>query len=91
MSELSGCPSCQGFNPPSSAACLHCGHSLESSASAPRWSRGFWAIATAGAAALTLMACYGAPPCEDGTSKCYEPDPSELDGGATDGGLDGGR
>jgi hypothetical protein len=47
-------------------------------------------LAGASVAALTLMACYGAPPCEDGTHDCYYPDPTE-DGGVTDGGTDAGR
>lgn len=89
MPELSGCPSCQGFNPPSTTACLHCGNALASSP--PRRSAAaFWVLAGAGVAALTLMACYGAPPCDDGMYDCYNPDPSE-DGGVTDGGTDAGR
>jgi hypothetical protein len=83
MPELSGCPSCQGFNPPATRACLHCGHALESPSS--RRSPGaLWALATAGVAALTLMACYGVPPCDDGTYDCQNPDPT--DGGVTDAG-----
>jgi hypothetical protein len=81
--SLLGCPSCQGFNPRSAAACLHCGHTLESlPPSQPRWTGGFWMLASAGVAALTLMACYGAPPCDD--PQCYEPDPP--DAGMNDGG-----
>ncbi|WP_224240379.1 hypothetical protein [Hyalangium gracile] len=89
MSQLSGCPSCQGFNPPSATACLHCGQALESRPGpAPRWTVGWWALASAGVAALTLMACYGAPPCEDGSFDCYEPE--TPDAGPSDGGADGG-
>jgi hypothetical protein len=29
-----------------------------------------------GAIAMTLMACYGMPPCDDGSQGCYEPDAS---------------
>jgi hypothetical protein len=50
---------------------------------------GWWALAGAGVAALTLMACYGAPPCEDGTANCYEPE--TPDAGPGDAGTDGGR
>jgi hypothetical protein len=83
MPELSGCPSCQGFNPPATRACLHCGHTLE--APTRRRSPGtFWALASAGIAALTLMACYGVPPCDDGTHHCQDPDPA--DGGLNDAG-----
>ncbi|XXF77600.1 hypothetical protein P2318_31790 [Myxococcaceae bacterium GXIMD 01537] len=76
MSELSSCPSCQGFNPASAAACLHCGH-----ARAQRTERGWrlslWTMAGAGLTAMTLMACYGAPPCPDGEFDCYRADPEE--------------
>ena len=48
----------------------------------------WWALAGAGVAALTLMACYGAPPCEDGSFNCY--DPETPDAGTTDGGADAG-
>lgn len=87
MSQLSGCPSCQGFNPPSTAACLHCGKALAPRESGRR-ARGWWALAGAGVAAITLMACYGVPPCEDGTYDCVDPD---ADGGVSDGGTDAGR
>lgn len=90
MSELSGCPSCQGFNPPSAAACLHCGQSLESRPVASRRSAvGWWALAGAGVAALTLMACYGAPPCDHNNTNCYEPE--TPDAGSNDAGTDGGH
>jgi hypothetical protein len=89
MSELSGCPSCQGFNPPSAAACLHCGHSLEFRPVPSRRSAvGWWALAGAGVAALTLMACYGAPPCDHNDPNCYEPE--TPDGGLNDAGTDAG-
>lgn len=86
MRELSSCPSCQGFNPASNASCLHCGKALTR---LPK--RGFlfslWTAAGASITAITLMACYGAPPCPDGAFDCYQPDPEEgLDAG-TDGGL----
>jgi hypothetical protein len=87
MAQLSGCPSCKGFNPPSVAACLHCGQALAAAPPRRRASM-LWAITGAGMAALTLMACYGAPPCDDGDFKCYDPEP---DAGLTDGGTDAGR
>ncbi len=89
MSQLSGCPSCQGFNPPATAACLHCGQAL-TERPPRRWGRSLWAMAGAGVAAVTLMACYGAPPCKDGGFKCYDPDIEEPDAGA-DAGTDAGR
>lgn len=88
MLELSACPSCQGFNPPSTAACLHCARALEAPRRRPR-SKSLWTLAGAGLAALTLMACYGAPPCDNGTYNCYDP---EEDGGIQpDAGGDAGR
>ncbi|HVH44939.1 MAG TPA: hypothetical protein VM925_21445 [Labilithrix sp.] len=46
-----------------------------------------------GAIAFTLMACYGAPPCPDGTRNCYKAPPpaaSEGDAGSTPLAGDGG-
>ncbi|MCP3140406.1 hypothetical protein [Pyxidicoccus xibeiensis] len=89
MPELSGCPSCQGFNPPSATACLHCRQPLDGgpTRAALSWVASLWTLAGASAVGLTLMACYGMPPCEDGTWDCYEPLPDcEL----TDGGMDAG-
>jgi uncharacterized paraquat-inducible protein A len=72
--SLTGCPSCQGFNPPSTAACLHCGHALEARSPLKlRRGGGFWMLAGAGVAAITLMACYGAPPCDD-----CQPEPTDA-------------
>lgn len=90
MSQLSSCPSCQGFNPIATTTCLHCGRAFN--APKPRrsgWGLSLWTLAGVGISAITLMACYGAPPCPDSDRDCYQPDP-ELDAG-TDGGLsDGG-
>lgn len=87
MSQLSSCPSCQGFNPASTASCLHCGSAL--ARRSPRgWRFSLWTAAGASLTALTLMACYGAPPCPDGAFDCYQPDPEDLDAGS-DGGLPG--
>jgi hypothetical protein len=50
-------------------------------------------VAGASLAAVTLMACYGMPPCDDGTYQCYDDVPEqdagetlETDGGETDAG-----
>lgn len=59
---MRACPSCPGFVPDHLASCPHCG------ARGPRWSRLVRALATlasAGAAAVTLAACYGAPAYND--------------------------
>ncbi|WP_205525567.1 hypothetical protein [Pyxidicoccus trucidator] len=94
MPELSGCPSCQGFNPPSVTACLHCRHPLDGGRArlAPSWVASLWTLAGASATALTLMACYGMPPCEDGTWDCHEfpPNCDLTDAGADAGLTDGG-
>lgn len=97
MSTLSQCRGCHGFVPPAHATCLHCGAAL------PR--RRFPAgraflqlllgLAGAGAASLTLMACYGLPPCEpedldgkDDPSYCREP--MEYGDAGVDAGADAG-
>jgi hypothetical protein len=92
--ELSGCPSCQGFNPPGATACLHCRQPLDSGPTrlALSWVASLWTLAGASAVGLTLMACYGMPPCEDGTYDCHDlpPDCELTDGGVDAGSSDGG-
>ncbi|MBU8897772.1 hypothetical protein DRW03_04075 [Corallococcus sp. H22C18031201] len=94
MPQLSDCPSCQGFNPPSVTACLNCQHPLDTAKArmAPSWVASLWTIAGASAAALTLMACYGMPPCDDGTFRCYDlpPDCDLTDAGLHEGNPDAG-
>ena len=54
------CSSCEGFAPDSLSACPHCDTVLPA---APARRAGLWLKAAAGSAvAMTLMACYGAPP-----------------------------
>lgn len=79
--SLTGCPSCQGFNPHTASACVHCGHALEARPPQLRRGGGFWMLAGASVAALTLMACYGAPPCEDPQCQPDSPDAGTEDGG----------
>lgn len=65
--SLTACPSCEGFLPPAASACPHCDVQL-SKASPPflsRLARGVLGLAGGGTIALTLMACYGAPPCDE--------------------------
>ena len=88
------CTRCEGFIPTTVSACPNC------STVSPRGraATGFLAVLGAGAAALTLMACYGAPPCDSSLpngSDGGEPAPgscnpqyAEPDAG-TDGGSDG--
>ncbi|RKG92684.1 hypothetical protein [Corallococcus terminator] len=95
MSPLSSCPSCQGFNPAAARACLHCQRPLGPGRPPRRasWVATLWTLTGASATALTLMACYGMPPCEDGTFDCVEPPDAgncdvraEADGGDVDAG-----
>lgn len=67
--------------------------------------KGLFCLAGAGVAAITLMACYGMPPCDtpapDGGTdpySCYDQDPPMDDGGTladggtqADGGTDAGH
>jgi hypothetical protein len=87
MNELMTCSRCAGFVSSTAAACPHC------EAPPPRSRRGRIAVllGLAGSASLglTMMACYGAPPCEPGTSGCAHPpdaggDATGVDGGAAD-------
>lgn len=99
MSALSTCQKCRGFVPPASAECVHCGAPMRASAPAGGMLlKGLFCLAGASVASLTLMACYGMPPCDapapdGGTDRywCYDTEPhcasSAQDGGTgTDGG-----
>jgi len=95
MSALSSCQKCRGFVPPASAECVHCGAPMLESA--PRGGvmlKGLWGLAGAGVTALTLMACYGMPPCDapppEGSTDpfhCYDNGPP-CDVLLADGGTD---
>lgn len=81
MATLQTCPRCEGFLP-STGVCPNCG------ARPARAFSGVLAVAGAAVSALTLMACYGAPPCDyEGQSaegeRCYEPivEDAGVDGG----------
>src|SRR5262245_59774508 len=89
---LRTCPSCSGFLPPRGSTCPHCGqHCREADAMVgeatrratrrQRLLRGLLPSAAGGAVSVTLMACYGLPPCE--------PD-CGSGGGGTGGGGQGG-
>lgn len=76
-SKLVVCDACGGFVPGSSASCVHC-----KAARRPLFERlrvgALGGAFGGGALAFTLMACYGAPPCDDG-ARCY--DDNTDDGG----------
>jgi hypothetical protein len=93
MSSLSSCQKCRGFVPPASAECVHCGAPmLESAPSGNAMLKGLFCLAGASVAAITLMACYGMPPCDtpapDGGTDpyhCYDIEPCSTtlpDGGS---------
>lgn len=87
-SKLGVCSSCRGFVPAGRPTCVHCGARSPGSARAllDRFRVGALGGALGGGAiAFTLMACYGAPPCDDGTRHCYDDD------GDVDAGRDAGR
>jgi len=92
------CASCEGFLPRAASACPHCG----AAAPAPAGKSGLNALgaslgtlAASGAVAMTLMACYGGPPCDvgpcgppvtcdsgvdqDGDGFCSDSDCNDLD------------
>jgi len=89
MSSLSTCVRCDGFVP-STSSCPHCGAEQQ----APRGFTGLWVAAGAAVSALTLMACYGAPPCDhnadagEDSSSCYDQYPEDAGG---DAGTDAGQ
>jgi hypothetical protein len=74
MATLDRCTRCRGFVPARADRCPHC--SSGSGAALASGAKGALAsVALGGAFAFTLMACYGAPPCPDGTRECYRPPP----------------
>jgi hypothetical protein len=59
---MRACPACSGFVPACRTSCPHCEHAPS------RWRHWLGALARlagSGAAAMTLAACYGAPPYID--------------------------
>lgn len=70
--KLSSCPSCRGLLPARALDCPHCEATLVASPIA-RAAKVLVGMATGGAVAMTLMACYGMPPCEEGeTGNCID-------------------
>ncbi|MDI3283469.1 putative metal-binding motif-containing protein [Polyangium sp. 15x6] len=67
---LKTCVSCEGFVPGSASSCPHCGAAAEKVPSAlAGFGKSLAALATGGAMAVTLMACYGLPPCDPADDK----------------------
>lgn len=69
MLTLGACAHCDGFLPPGASACPNCGATPTAervSCAHPRHgiASRLLAVASGGLMALTLMACYGMPPCD---------------------------
>ena len=79
------CTRCEGFIPGDLRSCPNCAKG----APRGRATSGVLGFLSAGAAAITLMACYGAPPCDPATTKCVTP-PDPDAGMTVDGGADAG-
>lgn len=95
---LNTCLTCDGFVPQSAHACPHCGVATaaakEAQSTLSGIARGALVIASGGALAVTLMACYGAgpvegPPYDGGTTESSSSTGGE--GGAAGGGGMGGE
>jgi hypothetical protein len=96
MTALSSCQKCRGFVPPASATCVHCDAPMQEPA--PRGGvmlKGLLGVAGASVAAITLMACYGMPPCDtpppEGSNDpyhCYDYDPGLCSTTLADGGSE---
>ncbi len=64
MTLMNQCDSCPGLIPAGVRACPHCAKPVTPSM-VRRWAKRLAALAGGGALAVTLMACYGLPPCDD--------------------------
>jgi hypothetical protein len=63
---LAACPTCSGLVPSGRSHCVHCDAPLATSGPGRwRWLRALLAASAAGAATITLMACYGGPSTYD--------------------------
>lgn len=79
VQQLIPCPDCGGFVPSNAAACPHCDRSTGTPGSRlGRAASACLKVATGGAVAVTLMACYGGPP------HAYEPPPRPPEPCSTD-------
>lgn len=69
------CTKCGGFR--RHAVCPHCGEKAKTS----RVVKALGGALGGGAIAITLMACYGAPPCPESNKDCYHPPPAPTTAG----------
>ena len=65
-SPLSSCPACAGFVPVKSRRCPHCSARMAVAGSDTfrRIAKAALALSSGSAMCMTLMACYGLPPCQ---------------------------
>jgi hypothetical protein len=70
------CSRCGGFHPSTAEVCPHCDAKL-SRGRGRRWAA-FLGLAGCTSLGLTMMACYGAPPCRSGD--CIDPEPHDAGG-----------
>ena len=77
--KLTQCDHCKGFLPRGATKCPNC-----SRRALTKKLCALGATLGAGSLAFTLMACYGMPPCPDGTRDCHRPPPNgaEREAGA---------
>jgi len=80
------CGGCKGLIPRAATRCPNCQRSV--TPVALRWAKGVAAVAGSGMAAVTLMACYGAP-CVHANAACGEG--VDGTGGTTSGDIDSGN
>lgn len=87
--KLGQCQSCGGFVPGDLSVCPHCDARVTVAQKAATTARDvarrlrLGALGGAiggGAIAFTLMACYGAAPCPDGSRECYKTPPADPSG-----------
>lgn len=62
MTKLSSCANCNGFVPAKASACPHCDAAVPSKW--PAFAKRVLGLSAGGMLSMTLMACYGLPPCD---------------------------
>ena len=70
---MRSCPRCDGFVPAGLSSCPHCDAPAEVERALSLRGKLFAGVMASGTA-MTLMACYGLPPCDDGGTNCYNDD-----------------
>lgn len=68
MTTMTTCPACNGIAPDGAALCPHCDAPLAAKKERSGLAARALAVLSAGAASVTLMACYGAPPTKPDSS-----------------------